>query len=126
MGNTIVLKPPRFGVLLFAPLLAAFRDAFRGELFGPLFGLMRAGVDQGELQPENPETLTLIFLGIVNNFIGRARELGTDNADLRAAARRLLGAGHLRERQPRMFGDGDGLRGYGEGWFAKHAALEAA
>ena len=54
------------------------------------------------------------------------RELGTDNADLRAAARRLLGAGHLRERQPRMFGDGDGLRGYGEGWFAKHAALEAA
>lgn len=28
MGNTIVLKPPRFGILLFQPLLQAFRDTF--------------------------------------------------------------------------------------------------
>src|SRR6185369_17599529 len=28
MGNTIVVKPPRFGILLFAPLLQAFRDSF--------------------------------------------------------------------------------------------------
>jgi AcrR family transcriptional regulator len=62
------------------------RDSFRGELFGPLFSLMQAGVDQGQLRPENPEVLTLIFLGIVNNFIGKAAELGVDNA---ALARKL-------------------------------------
>jgi glyceraldehyde-3-phosphate dehydrogenase (NADP+) len=28
MGNTVLLKPPRFGVLLFYPLLEAFRNAF--------------------------------------------------------------------------------------------------
>ncbi|MBK3744697.1 NADP-dependent glyceraldehyde-3-phosphate dehydrogenase [Paraburkholderia aspalathi] len=28
MGNTVVLKPPQYGALLFEPLLAAFRDAF--------------------------------------------------------------------------------------------------
>ena len=28
MGNTMVFKPPKFGVLLFAPLLEAFRSAF--------------------------------------------------------------------------------------------------
>jgi glyceraldehyde-3-phosphate dehydrogenase (NADP+) len=28
MGNTVVFKPPRFGVLLHAPLLSAFRDCF--------------------------------------------------------------------------------------------------
>ena len=62
------------------------RDSFRGELFGPLFSLMQAGVDQGQLRPENPEVLTLIFLGIVNNFIGKAADLGLDHA---ALARKL-------------------------------------
>ena len=28
MGNTMVFKPPRYGVLLFEPLLEAFRSAF--------------------------------------------------------------------------------------------------
>ena len=28
MGNTVVFKPPRYGVLLFEPLLEAFRSAF--------------------------------------------------------------------------------------------------
>jgi acyl-CoA reductase-like NAD-dependent aldehyde dehydrogenase len=46
MGNTVVFKPPRFGVLLFTPLLKAFCDAFppgvvnfvhgKGELVVPL------------------------------------------------------------------------------------------
>ena len=46
MGNTVVFKPPRFGVLLFQPLLEAFRAAFppgvinfvygRGEIVVPL------------------------------------------------------------------------------------------
>jgi AcrR family transcriptional regulator len=62
--------------------LTKIREAFRGELFGPLFNLMQAGIDQGELAPDNPEVLTLIFLGIVNNFIGKAADLGLDNAAL--------------------------------------------
>jgi len=38
MGNTIVLKPPRFGILLFAPLLAAFRDAFPPGVVNTVYG----------------------------------------------------------------------------------------
>jgi AcrR family transcriptional regulator len=62
--------------------LAKIRDAFRGELFGPLYSLMQAGIDQGELRADNPEVLTLIFLGIVNNFIGKAADLGVNHAAL--------------------------------------------
>ncbi len=38
MGNTIVFKPPRFGVLLHQPLLAAFRDAFPPGVVNTVFG----------------------------------------------------------------------------------------
>jgi glyceraldehyde-3-phosphate dehydrogenase (NADP+) len=41
MGNTTVLKPPRHGVLLFAPLLDAFRDAFPPGVVNTLFGMGR-------------------------------------------------------------------------------------
>lgn len=51
MGNTTILKPPRHGVLLFTPLLEAFRDAFPPGVVNILFGqgrtlippLMRSG-----------------------------------------------------------------------------------
>ena len=38
MGNTIVLKPPRFGILLFAPLLSAFRDCFPAGVVNTVYG----------------------------------------------------------------------------------------
>lgn len=38
MGNTIVLKPPRFGILLFQPLLEAFRDAFPPGVINTVYG----------------------------------------------------------------------------------------
>ena len=38
MGNTIVLKPPRFGILIFAPLLKAFRDAFPPGVVNTVYG----------------------------------------------------------------------------------------
>jgi glyceraldehyde-3-phosphate dehydrogenase (NADP+) len=38
MGNTILLKPPRFGILLFQPLLAAFRDAFPPGVINTVYG----------------------------------------------------------------------------------------
>ncbi len=38
-GNTTVLKPPRHGVLLFSPLLEAFRDAFPPGVVNTLFGM---------------------------------------------------------------------------------------
>ena len=38
MGNTIVLKPPRFGILLFAPLLEAFRDCFPPGVVNTVYG----------------------------------------------------------------------------------------
>lgn len=62
--------------------LEAVRDAFRGELFGPLAALMQEGMVRGELQADDPATLTLFFLGAVNNFIGRSAELGLSHAAL--------------------------------------------
>lgn len=41
MGNTAVVKPPRHGVLLFAPLLAAFRDAFPPGVVNTVYGAGR-------------------------------------------------------------------------------------
>jgi len=38
MGNTLILKPPRFGVLLFQPLLEAFRDAFPAGVVNTVYG----------------------------------------------------------------------------------------
>jgi len=38
MGNTIVMKPPRFGILLFAPLLEAFRDCFPAGVINTVYG----------------------------------------------------------------------------------------
>ena len=38
MGNTMVFKPPRYGVLLFAPLLEAFRSAFPPGVINMVYG----------------------------------------------------------------------------------------
>jgi glyceraldehyde-3-phosphate dehydrogenase (NADP+) len=38
MGNTILLKPPRFGILIFHPLLAAFRDSFPAGVVNTIYG----------------------------------------------------------------------------------------
>jgi glyceraldehyde-3-phosphate dehydrogenase (NADP+) len=38
MGNTILLKPPRFGILLFHPLLEAFRDSFPAGVVNTVYG----------------------------------------------------------------------------------------
>lgn len=38
MGNTILLKPPRFGVLVFEPLLEAFRSSFPKGVVNTVYG----------------------------------------------------------------------------------------
>jgi glyceraldehyde-3-phosphate dehydrogenase (NADP+) len=38
MGNTMVFKPPKFGVLLFNPLLEAFRSAFPKGVINTVYG----------------------------------------------------------------------------------------
>ena len=38
MGNTMVFKPPRFGVLLFRPLFEAFRNAFPPGVINAVYG----------------------------------------------------------------------------------------
>lgn len=38
MGNTMVFKPPRYGVLLFYPLLEAFRSAFPPGVINTVYG----------------------------------------------------------------------------------------
>ncbi len=58
------------------------RDAFHNELFGPLISLMSSGISQGELRGDNPEMLTLVFLGIINNFVGKAEGMNLDNTVL--------------------------------------------
>lgn len=58
------------------------RAAFHDELFGPLINLMQTGLERGELRGESPYVLTLIFMGSVNNLIGKAAELNTENSAL--------------------------------------------
>jgi len=41
MGNTVVFKPPKYGVLLHRPLLEAFRDAFPKGVVNTLYGAGR-------------------------------------------------------------------------------------
>jgi len=51
MGNTVIFKPPKHGVLLYRPLLEAFRDSFPKGVVNTLYGhgqkvippLMRSG-----------------------------------------------------------------------------------
>src|SRR4029453_5750881 len=38
MGNTMVFKPPKFGVLLFQPLFEAFRNAFPAGVINAVYG----------------------------------------------------------------------------------------
>lgn len=38
MGNTVVFKPPRLGILLYRPLLTAFRDAFPAGVVNTVYG----------------------------------------------------------------------------------------
>jgi glyceraldehyde-3-phosphate dehydrogenase (NADP+) len=38
MGNTVILKPPKLGVLLYQPLLAAFRDSFPPGVINTIYG----------------------------------------------------------------------------------------
>lgn len=38
MGNTVILKPPRPGVVLYSPLLEAFRDAFPKGVVNTVYG----------------------------------------------------------------------------------------
>ena len=38
MGNTMVFKPPQYGVLLFEPLLEAFRSAFPKGVINTVYG----------------------------------------------------------------------------------------
>jgi glyceraldehyde-3-phosphate dehydrogenase (NADP+) len=38
MGNTVVMKPPKLGTLLFRPLLEAFRDAFPPGVVNTIYG----------------------------------------------------------------------------------------
>ncbi len=38
MGNTLLLKPPRFGILLFQPLLEALRDSFPPGVINSVYG----------------------------------------------------------------------------------------
>ncbi len=67
--------------------LEKLREAFRSQLFGPLMALMQAGVEAGTLQPESPQTLGLIFLGMLNNFTGKSAEM---NLSTPALAQKLV------------------------------------
>jgi AcrR family transcriptional regulator len=64
--------------------LRLIREAFHQEMFGPLIALMHNGIESGELDPDgsDAETLSLVFLGVINNFIGRANEMSLDRVVL--------------------------------------------
>jgi aldehyde dehydrogenase (NAD+) len=59
MGNTLLFKPPKFGVLLFEPLLEAFRSAFPKGVINTVYG-SGAEVVPHLLGSGKVNTLTLI------------------------------------------------------------------
>ena len=61
---------------------AAIRNAFQQEMFGPLNNLMQNGIDTGALSTGDPVMFTLIFLGVINNFINKASDMGLTNQQL--------------------------------------------
>lgn len=62
--------------------LEQIRSSFHRELFGPLNDLMALGVKQGELKKQDAQFLTLVFMGMINNFIGRAGDFKQDKRQL--------------------------------------------
>ncbi len=54
--------------------LKRLRVSFHNEFLGPLQELMQSGMDQGVLDNGDPDMFALMFLGMINNFIGRAGE----------------------------------------------------
>ncbi len=70
--------------------LARVREAFFSEMFGPLEAIMEEGLRQGSLKDESAHLHTLVFLGILSNFIGRADALGLDNATLARKLTRIF------------------------------------
>jgi AcrR family transcriptional regulator len=70
--------------------LVRVRNAFRTELYQPINDLMREGIAAGELADQDAELLTLAFLGIVNNFIGKSTEKGFQNQELAEGMVRLF------------------------------------
>jgi glyceraldehyde-3-phosphate dehydrogenase (NADP+) len=68
MGNSVLLKPPRFGILLFAPLHTAFRDLFPAGVINTVYG------DSEELLPPLLSSGRIDLLGFVGTGKG-AEEL---------------------------------------------------
>jgi glyceraldehyde-3-phosphate dehydrogenase (NADP+) len=68
MGNTIVFKPPKFGVLLFHPLLEAFRSAFPKGVINMVYG-KGAEVVPFLLESGHVNALTLIGSSKVADYL---------------------------------------------------------
>ncbi len=58
------------------------QNAFRNELFEPMMHLMQDGIAEGVLRPADSEFLTLIYLGMVNNFIGKENSQNMDQKSI--------------------------------------------
>src|SRR3546814_13627946 len=71
MGNTVVFKPAKYGVLLIRPLLEAFRDSFPPGVINIIYGRGRETV--GALM-ESGKVDVFAFIGTNKgaNAIGRA------------------------------------------------------
>ena len=54
------------------------RKTFADELFSPITTLMQSAVEAGEINGD-AKFLSQLFMGIVENYISRAHELGGDN-----------------------------------------------
>lgn len=61
MGNVVLLKPPRFGVLLYAPMLEAFRSAFPRGVINTLYG------NGAEIVPALMETGKINVLALIGS-----------------------------------------------------------
>jgi AcrR family transcriptional regulator len=61
--------------------VARVHQAFNDELFSPIAALMQFAVDEGEINGD-AKFLAHLFMGIIENYIARASEFGSDNQTL--------------------------------------------
>ena len=62
--------------------IKTLKNAFYDNLFFPISQLIQIGINNNQIEPQNPEVLTLLFLGSINNFIGQAHRFNKSNQEL--------------------------------------------
>ncbi len=103
MGNTVVFKPPKLGVLLYGPLLEAFRDCFPPGVVNTVYG-DGATVVGPLMESGGIDVLAFIGTSRVADILKQQHPAAAPPAQ-RARPRRQEPGDHPRRRRPGQRGE---------------------